>query len=268
MRGTRLFVLLVLAIAFAGCSKFKRIQKSGDWKLKYEAALEYYENEDYHRTTILLEEILPIIRGTEEAELGNFYFAYAYFYQRQYILSAHHFLEFVTVFGRSEYVMEASYMHAYSLYLQSPEFRLDQTSTYEAIAAMQNFLNNYPDSEYAVDADKIIDEMQVKLETKAYNTSKLYYRLRRYKSALVAFKNFKNDYPDSNYNEEIAFLNVETAYDYASVSLPSRQEERYRNAVDFYLEFIDKYPNSEFLKDAEKIYSKSIEELTKFADSN
>lgn len=268
MQRIQLFVLFVLALSILGCSKFRRIQRSGDWNIKYEAAIKYYEEEDYNKAILLLEEVLPIIRGTEEAELGNFYFAYAYYHQRQYILSAHHFEEFVSIYGRSEYALEASYMHAYSLYLQSPDYELDQTITYEAIAKMQSFLNRYPTSDYAKDGDEIIDEMQVKLETKAYHTAKLYHKLRRYKSALVAFGNFKNDYPDSDFNEEIAFLNIETAHDLAEASISTKQEERYRNTINFYQNFVDKYPNSKFIPDAEKLYAKSIEEITKFADSN
>lgn len=268
MRGNRIFFLLIIAISVVGCSKFRKIQKSGDWKVKYDAAMEYYENEDYHRATILFEDILPIIRGTAEAELGNFYLAYCYYYQKQYILSAHHFDEFVKIFGRSEYVMEAQYMHAYSLYLQSPDYELDQTVTYEAIAAMQLFINRYPTSEYASQADAIIDELQQKLEKKAYEQCKLYYKLRRYKSALVVYDNFKDDYPDSGYQEEVAFMKIETAHDYATESIPSKQEERFRQATEYYLEFLNKYPNSKFLKEAERIYAKSIEEITKFADSN
>ncbi|MEP0986539.1 outer membrane protein assembly factor BamD [Ekhidna sp.] len=268
MREIRILFLLILAVTIVGCSKFRKIQKSGDWKVKYEAALEYYENEDYHRTIILLEDILPIIRGTAEAELGNFYLAYSYYYQKQYILSAHHFDEFVKIYGRSEYVMEAVYRHAYSLYLQSPDYELDQTITFEAIAAMQKFLNRYPSSEYAPEADRIIDSMQQKLEKKAYEQCKLYYKLRRYKSALVVYDNFADDFPDSNYNEEVAFLRIETSYDLATESIRSKQEERFRSTIDHYLAFIDKYPNSKFLKDAEKFYAESIEEITKFADSN
>ncbi|WP_420575810.1 outer membrane protein assembly factor BamD [Ekhidna sp.] len=270
MREIRILILLVVAVGMLGSCKFRKIQKSGDWKVKYEAALAYYEEEDYHRTIILLEDILPIIRGTEEAELGNFYLAYSYYYQKQYILSAHHFQEFVKIYGRSEYVMEAEYMHAYSLYLQSPDYQLDQTVTYEAVAAMQNFINKYPASDYAPEADRIIDDMQVKLEKKAYEQCRLYYKLRElrgYKAPLVVFDNFADDFPDSKYNEEVSYLRIETAYDYAEASIPSKQKERYQAAIDHYLEFIDKYPNSEYLKDAEKIYGKSIEEITKFADS-
>ena len=256
MREIRILILLVVAVGMLGSCKFRKIQKSGDWKVKYEAALAYYEEEDYHRTIILLEDILPIIRGTEEAELGNFYLAYSYYYQKQYILSAHHFQEFVKIYGRSDYVMEAAYTHAYSLYLQAPDYQLDQTVTYEAVAAMQNFINKYPFSDYAPEADRIIDDMQEKLEKKAYEQCKLYYKLRRYKSALVVYDNFADDFPDSEYNEEISYLEIETAYDYAEASITSKQKERYQIAIDHYLEFIDKYPNSEYLKDAEKIYGK------------
>ena len=270
MREIRVSIFFILALSTLtlGCSKFQKIQKSGDWKLQYEAAVKYYEEEDYHKATLLLEDILPIIKGTKEAELGSFYFAYSYFHQKQYILSAHHFQKFVTIYGRSDYVLEATYMEAYSLYLQSPGFQLDQTSTYEAVAAMQNFINKYPTSEYAPDADRIIDEMQVKLETKAYNATKLYHKLRRYKSVLVAFESFKNDYPDSDFNEEIAFLNIEASHSLAVASIRSKQEERFRNTIEFYQKFIDKYPDSKYLKDAEKIYANSIKEITNFANSN
>ncbi|MBC6400529.1 MAG: outer membrane protein assembly factor BamD [Ekhidna sp.] len=268
MRGIPSVVFILVLLGIAGCSKFRKIQKSGDWKLKYDAAIEYYEKQDYHRASILFEDILPIIRGTTEAELGNFYLAYAYFYQKQYILSAHHFEEFVRIYGRSEYVMEAAYMYAYSLYFQSPDYQLDQTVTYEAIAAMQNFINKYSSSKYAPDADKIIDEMQRKLEKKAYEQCRLYYKIRKYTSALVVYDNFRNDYPDSKYREEVACLKIKTSYNYAKVSIPSKQKERYQNTIDSYEAFVQRYPNSEYLREVEKIYKDSIEKIINFANQN
>jgi len=265
---TKVFFLAIMILAISSCTKFKKIQKSADWRVKYEAALEYYEEEDYFRAGTLFEEILPIIRGTEEAELANFYYAYTYFHQKQYLLSTHYFKLFADVYGRSEYLTEAKYMHAYSLYLQSPEPSLDQTSTYEAIAAIQNFLNRYPQSEYAVKADDLIDELQVKLEMKAYENAKLYYKLRRYKAALVALDNFQYDFPDSKFNEEIAFLAIETAHDLAQSSITRVQEERFKSTMELYLKFIDKYQNSQYLKKAEKYYANSIEQLATFADQN
>ena len=259
--------LLVALMLISGC-RFSKLRKSADWRVKYDAALAYYEDQDYYRASILFEEILPIIRGTEEAELANYYFAYSYFYQKQYILSSHYFKSFVEVYSRSEYAMEGTYMHAFSLYKQSPAYSLDQTSTYEAIAAMQTFLDNYPYSEFAPKADDIIDELQVKLERKAYENAKLYYKIESYKAALVALENFRVDYPDSKFQEEISFLKIEAAYKLAKVSIKSKQKERFTETISHYETFIDRYPSSEFLKDAERMYADSIEELSNFADQN
>ena len=263
----RNILLVFLVITLAGC-RFNKLRKTGTWQEKYKAALNYYEEKDYYRSNILFEEILPIIRGTKEAELANFYYPYTYFYQDQYILSAHYFKTFAEVYSRSEYAMEAEYMHAYSLYMQSPDFELDQTVTYEAIAALQLFINRYPYSEYSDQADELINELQVKLEKKAFENAKLYQKISRYKAALVAFDNFRVNYPDSKYNDEALYLSVKTAYEFATVSIRSKQEERFQKAVDYYEELVDNFPESNFLADAEAIYAKSIEELTSFAVRN
>ncbi len=259
-------ILIMLMITSVSCTKFRKIQKSSDWKVKYAAALDYYEEKDYFRSNTLLEEILPIIRGTEEAEKANFIYAYTFYEQRQYILSSHYFKLFTDVYGRSKYVEEASYMNAYSLYKQSPQPSLDQTSTYEALAAMQTFLNKYPNSTYAKEADWLIDQMQEKLELKAYENARLYNKLRRYKAALIAVENFNYDYPDSKYREELNFLAVETAFELAEVSIYSVQEERYRKVVSLYEAYVDRYPLSKYLKQAEQYYADSIEQLSIFAD--
>lgn len=267
-RVLRNIILFTVILTSSACTKFRKLQKNGDWKVKYEAALNYYEDKDYYRSNVLLEEILPIIRGTEEAEKANFIYAYTYFYQKQYILSAHYFKLFTDVYGRSSYMEEATYMYAYSLYKQSPQASLDQTSTYEALAALQNFINKYTASQRADEADKLINELQVKLEKKAYENSKLYYQLRRYKASLIAFDNFKYDYPDSKFNEELAYLAIETAFDLAEVSVRSKQEERYTDVVNRYEKFVDQWPNSKYLREAEVFYAESIEQLTIFADQN
>ena len=265
----RFLVGVLMVVSISSCTKFRKLLKKGDWKSKYEAAIKYYENQDYYRSSLLFEDILPIIRGTEEAELGNFYFAYCHFYQKQYILSAHYFKTFYDVYARSDYAMEARFMHGFSLYKQSPKYNLDQTSTYEAIAALQNYINKFPYSDFAEQADGLIDEMQVKLERKAYDNAMLYYQIKGIKGfrpALVTFENFQKNYPDSKFNEEIAFLLVETQYNFAKQSIPSKQEERYREAIERYEIMLERYPESQYLSEAGDIYQKSIEELAKFAD--
>ena len=268
MFKSRLFaVLFVVTLGFLtfSCSEFRKIQKSSDWKKKYDAAMKYYEEEEYYKANVLLEEIIPLIKGTQEAELAEFYYAYSYYYQKQYILASHYFKTFATIYGRSEKAMEAQYMHAYSLFLESPVSDLDQTSTYEAISSMQTFINKYPYSEYKDKAQEIIDDLQKKLEKKAFENAKLYSKLRRYKSAVVAFNNFEVDYPDSRYNEEAYFLRIQCQYEYATQSIQSKQEERFREVIDYYQKFIDRYTTSKYLKEAEQMYEVSLDQVRKLA---
>ncbi|MFA0963067.1 outer membrane protein assembly factor BamD [Roseivirga sp. BDSF3-8] len=257
-KGLSWAILLIISVA---CSEFNDIRKSDDWEKKYKAALEYYEEEDYYRANVLLEEVLPLLRGTEYEEKAQFLYAYSHYYRKQYILSAHYFKTFYDTYGRSEYAEEALYRYAYSLYSQSPEYNLDQSSTYEAIQAIQLFINRYPGSENREEATAIIDKLQRKLELKAFDNARLYHQLRVWKSAIIAFDNFSNDYPDSPLNERAQFLKIESSYELAARSIESKKEERFRQTVDYYQEFLDTYPESEYLKEAENIYKATLKGL-------
>lgn len=262
-----LFTFSLMLLVFSSCSDFRKIQRSDDVMKKYNAAVKYYENEKYSKSAILLEDILPLLRGKEEGERAKFLYAYSLFNQGLYIESAYYFQEFYQTYGRSEYAEEALFMHAYSLYLQSPRYNLDQTPSFEAIEALQNFINIYAYSEYRDRATEILDELQEKLALKAYTNAKLYFQLERYKAALVAFETFANDFPDSDYNEEIAYLRLKAAYLLAENSLQSVQSERYRDAIDLYQEFIEDYPEGQYLKQAETVYVDAQEALEKLKNT-
>ncbi|MEQ9423458.1 MAG: outer membrane protein assembly factor BamD [Cyclobacteriaceae bacterium] len=259
----RCLIYLLIVSAAISCSKLRRLQKSDDWEKKYQGAMNYYEEKDYYRASILFEEVLPIIRGTKQAELAQFYNAYSYYYQKQYILSAHYFENFSKIYGRSKHAMEATFMHAYSLYLQSPEYNLDQTPTYKAITAMQNFINKYPYSEFKERSTEIIDILQTKLELKGYENAKQYEKLRLYEAAIIAFENFSEDFPDSDYNEELKFRKIRTQFEFARNSTKRRQEERYQAVIDEYYEFIDEYAESKYLTEAEDLFGKAVDRLEK-----
>ncbi len=230
--------------------------------------MEYYEKEDYYKAGILFEELLPILRGSQEAEKANFYYAYSLYHQKQYISSAHYFETFYLTYNRSEFALESMFMHAYSLYLESPDTMLDQSSTYEAVEALQSFINRYPTSEFRKQAGEIIDELQRKLEAKAFANAKQYHKLNRFKAALVAFENFRKGFPDSRLIEDVDFLMIDSQHQLAASSIYSRKRERYLETVELYQEFVDDYPESKFLKQAENLYIDSVEQIDKLARIN
>ncbi len=261
-------LVLVLVVLLASCSKFRKIQKSEDWRIKYDAGLSYYEKKDYYRTAILFEEILPIVRGLPEGEKVEFYLAYCQYYERQYLLASNQFRTFYETYGRSAQAQEAYFMFAYSLYISAPGSNLDQKSTIEGMNAMQNFINQFPESEYRDRANEVIVVSQQKLEEKGFENAKQYLKTRMYKAAVIAFDNFRKNFPDSHYLEEIAYLRVEAEFRLAHQSLPNLQLERYNIVVTYYQELVDSYPQSKYLKDAEKMYSESLDRINKLKNKN
>lgn len=262
------FLLILLLAIGVSCSKFRKIEKSQDWRVKYEAGLRYYEKKDYYRASVLFEQIIPIVRGLPEGEKVQFYLAYCQYYDKLYLLASEQFKTFYETYGRSAMAEEARYMYAYSLYKSSPKDNLDQTSSIEAMAAMQEFLNRFNNSKFRDQAIEVIVTTQKKLERKGFDNSYQYYKMRSYKAAIVALNNFKDNFPDSEFLEEAYYLVIVSEYRLAEQSIISKQEERYKGVVEHYKEFVDRYPESQFLREAEKLYADSLEKLNKSKNNN
>ncbi|WP_162053712.1 outer membrane protein assembly factor BamD [Pontibacter pamirensis] len=255
-----LFCLLLLA---SGCSNFQKLLKSNDVTKKYQAALEYYEKEEYYRASQLLDQVTPLLAGTGESEKALFYQAQSHYQQGNYILSDAYFRNFYTTYPRSPLAEEAMYMQAQSLYQQSPSYQEDQTPTITAITAFEEFVTRFPNSENVPEANSRIEQLYLKLDRKEFNQARLYYQLRYWRSAVVAFNNFQREHASSPYSEEAAFLKLESQYRYAMESVASKQEERFDEAVDYFQSFVDQYPDSRFKRNAEQVYDQARDELEK-----
>ncbi|MDX5422829.1 MAG: outer membrane protein assembly factor BamD [Hymenobacteraceae bacterium] len=257
-----------LLLVATGCSNFQKLLKSNDVEKKYQAALEYYQKEDYYRANQLLEQVSPLLTGSETAEQAKFYLANTYYQQGDYLLADFHFRSFHQTYPRSPLAEEAMFMQAKSLFNQSPTHEQDQTSTLTAIEALQEFTVRYPSSELVSEANAMIDQLTVKLDKKSFDNAKLYYQLRYWRSAVVAFNNFQKEHASSPYSEEAAYLKLDAQHRFAQESVPSKQEERYSEVIDYYQSFVDQYPNSRYARSAEQIYDQALAELSKIRESN
>lgn len=260
--------LLVLMLFISSCSKFRKIEKSEDWRVKYEAGLNYYTKEDYYRSAVLFEQILPIVRGLPEGEKVEFYLAYCQYNEGTYLLASNQFKTFFETYGRSSLAEEALFMYAYSLFAAAPAENLDQQNSIEAMNAMQNFLNQYPGSKFSEKATDVITASQVKLEKKGFENAEQYLELRYYQAAVIAFDNFKKNYPDSKYLEEVTYKKLLAQFKLAEQSIPSKQLDRYNATLEYYKDLVDNYPNSPFLKEAQRFYSESLYQVNKLKPKN
>lgn len=247
-----------MTVLFLESCEYKKLVKSTDYEKKYETAVKFYEKKDYVRAETLLEELITIFRGTDKAEKVYFYYAYTNFQLAYYSMASYYFQNFAKTYPNSVHTEECAYMSAYCYYVTSPDFSLDQADTKMAISKMQSFINSYPTSARVEEANKIVDELRGKLEKKSMEIARQYYKTGYYKSSIVAFNNILKDYPDTHYREETYFMILRSNYMLAVNSIDSKKKERIENTIQQYFKFIEKYPQSFYLKSAENIYESAL----------
>ncbi|NNM15262.1 MAG: outer membrane protein assembly factor BamD [Bacteroidia bacterium] len=256
-----LFILNTLVIS--SCSHYQSVLKSTDLEYKYAEAKKYYEEEDYYRALTLFEELITIYKGTSKAEEVYYFYSMCNYGIGDNLLASFHFSNFVQTFPHSKHAEECAFLVAYCYYLDSPGPALDQTNTLRAIDQFQLFANRYPESEKLEECNKLVDELNFKLETKTFNQAKLYYHIEDYKAATIAFKNLLNDYPSTKYKEECMYLSFKASYLYAKNSIEEKQLERYKATVKYCNSYLATYPEGENIKEAKKFLEASLEEIKK-----
>ncbi len=265
MKNLTLF--LVLSLFFFSCNReFNKLLKKGSTDEKYVAAIKYYKSADYYKAGVIFDEISPLLKGDSTAELVQFYNAYCNYYQSNFQMSSYQFKTFYATYNNSPFAEEAYYMYANSMYRDAPPYNLDQTNTITAVDALQTFINTFPQSKYEDKCNDNLKDLRYRLERKAYEKAKLYYKTREpsftgrpnYQATNVTIDNFRKDFPDSKYNEELSYLQIIAMEELSDLSFYVKQKERYNQTIALYEKFIDKYPNSKYLKELQDKYNRSL----------
>lgn len=267
MRKILLYSLLIFVLA--SCSEYSRIIKNGTNDEKYALALKLYEKKDFVRSVALLEDLLAVYRGKEKSEEIYLKYAYCYYGLGQYELAAFHFKNFTENYYNSKYMEECSYRYVSCLYMNALPYYLEQTNTTKAIAEIQIFLNQYPESQYKDFCNSHLDELRKSLKTKAFEGGMLYFKLEDYLASIVTFKNAIKDYPDIDNKEEIEYMIVKASYLYAKNSVDEKKEERYEAVFAEYKEYTrNNKAGSVHFEDVVNYNEKATTELAKHKKLN
>ena len=236
--------------------------KSSDYEYKYEAAKNYFAKGQYSRAATLLNELIAILKGTDKAEESLYMLGMSYYNQNDYQTAAQTFTQYYNVYPRGTFTELARFHAGKALYLDTPEPRLDQSGTYNAIQQLQMFLEYFPNSAKKDEAQNMIFALQDKLVMKEYLSAKLYYNLgnylgNNYESCVITAQNALKDYPYTNMREDLSILILRAKYEMAVFSVEDKREERYREAVDEYYAFKNEFPESKYMKDADRIFKEA-----------
>ncbi|GAB4416070.1 MAG: hypothetical protein OHK0039_25170 [Bacteroidia bacterium] len=243
--------------------QYTQWSRKGSIAEKDSAAFYFYKRGDYEKASLLFEDLRVAYRGTARARDVLYHYAYAKYHFGLYIVASYYFEEYARLYPNDVRTPECSFMLAYCDYLESAPYYLDQTFTNKSINQLQVFINSYPDHEKAKEANDLINTLRERLAQKEFETANLYYKIGNFKAAVTSFDVMIQEYPDSRYREEAQYLLFKSAAALAEISIADRKKNRYLDALEFYERFVDKYPSSAFLKDAENTYIRTKRNLGK-----
>ncbi|WP_028900378.1 outer membrane protein assembly factor BamD [Prevotella sp. HJM029] len=257
-------LLCFMAILFASCAQeFAKVYKTENAQYKYEYAKECYAEGKFAQAITLLTGLINIEKGTDNAQESLYMLAMAEYNSMDYEGAAQAFKRYYQSYPKGYLAEMAHYYEGQSLYMGTPEPRLDQSMTVTAIAAFQTYLDLYPDGKLKDEAQQRLFELQDKLVLKELYSAKLYFNLgtyfgncteggNNYEACIVTSQNALKDYPYSNLREDFSVLIMKSKFELAEQSVEAKKLERYQDAEDECYGFINQYPDSKEKATAEK----------------
>ena len=257
MKKYIIMALAALAVLASCKSQYEKLLESTNPDDKYNAAFEFFNKGKYGRAAELFESLSIAVSGQEREDTVLYYWGLSNYRNRDYYTAETNFTSFLESFPRSPFSEEASFLRVDCLYRSTYRWELDQMPTYKAISAMGEFISEHPDSPHVAVCRRMIEDLGVRLDRKAYEDAKLYYHLEDYKAARVALKNVLKDDADNIYREDILYYTAMASYNFAHLSVAEKQKERYLTFIDDYFNFIGEYPESKHRNQVDGLYKKA-----------
>ena len=269
-----LFLVLSATVLLSSCGQFSKVQKTSDYEYKYEVAKAYFMDGHYGRASQLFGDLLAVMKGTTYGEECLYLLAMSNFRNKDYESCATYFRKYYQSYPKGTYVEFAHYYTGLALYRLTPDSRLDQANTNEAIDELQSFLDAYPFTSLKEETQEMIYKLQDKLVEKEYLSAKLYYDLgtyvgnstyggSNYEACIVTAQNALKDFPyaTAQKREELSILILRSRYQLAKQSVEEKRISRFREVVDEYYAFQNDFPESQYAKEAQSMWSDSEEKL-------
>jgi outer membrane protein assembly factor BamD len=201
-----LVAVLVAGLALAGCNKttesadaFADEEPAGTL---YNEALDKLNHGKLTDAAKSFDEVDRQHPYTEEARKAILMSAFANYRRGRYDDTVSAANRFLTLYPSSPDVPYAQYLIGSSYFHQIPDITRDQQATMRALAALQEIIDRYPDSEYAADARKKIIVARDQLAGKEMQIGRYYLERREYIAAINRFKSVVSDYQDTRHVEE------------------------------------------------------------------
>ena len=238
-----LMVLFCLIIGhFWGCNKERVNLREMTPEDQFAYAKQIFDKKDYYKAKMQFMVIVLNNPGHQIIEKAQYYLAESYYYDKEYLLAVEEYQKLIRSLPQSPFVDDAYFKVCMSYYQLSPGYALDQEYTYKTISEFQQFIEDYPDSDFRQDAEKHMKECIEKLAKKEFKTGELYRKMGVYSSALISFDEVLKSHYATKFADEALYWK----------GVCHKKLLQWDEAEEAFKDLVAKHPQSEWVKKAEE----------------
>ncbi len=260
----KIFVFFIICVLFGSCSKEpieKSIinEKSLELQVKeaYEEGMEALNDGDVLFAAKKFNEAEILFPQADSAPHSALMAAYSYYTQDYYGDAIAELKRFLKVYPSHKDLGYANYLLAICYYEQIVDEKKDLQSIVNAKKTFNIILKDYPNTEYAIDAEFKIDLINDILAAKEMYLGRYYFDRKKWIPAINRFREIIDNYDTTIYAEEALHRLVEVHYTIGLID----EAEKYAQLLGYNYQSSKWYENSYSLFD--KTYEKRKKERFK-----
>ncbi len=247
MFNLKTFFLITLMIFLNSCSKEKIKtsvikEKSLDLQVleAYQEGYEALESGDVIYAAKKFNEAEMLFPQAETAPRSALMAAYSYYAQDYYGDAIAELERFIKIYPKYKYLDYVHYLLGICFYEQIVDEKKDLRSIVRAKNKFQYVIENYPDTEYAIDSEFKIDLINDMLASKEMYVGRYYFGKKKWIPAINRFRTVVDNYDTTIYAEEALHRLVEVHYMIGLVD----EAEKYAQLLGYNYKSSEWYENS------------------------
>jgi outer membrane protein assembly factor BamD len=209
-----------------------------DQEDQFALAKREFEKKHYDRAVIEFQKLIFNYSGAVFIDSAQYLLGMSYLNQNDYPLAQVEFNKLLSRFPTSQLSDDAAFMVASCDFKMSARAELDQERTSKALEELKNFLDDYPESDRANEAQNLLNECHSKLAKKAYDSGRLYFKMKQYEAALIYLKDLINEYHDTKWAAPAQFYIAEAYF----------KQKKYDQAKEEYQKFLENFPEDKLTR--------------------
>jgi len=254
------FILITFIVFISAC-------KNNDQKISIieERDLDLQMIDAYNEGLNLLDDKYPLqaAKKFNEAELlypqslwaprSSLMSAYSYYYGSYYIDAIEELNRFIEIYPNHDRIVYAYYLLGMCHYEQITDEKKDLGSIVDAQQNFKFVLENYPDTDFALDSHFKLELIQEILASKEMYLAKYYIEKEKWIPAINRYKNVLDKFETTIYVEEALHRLVEIHYKIGLIE----ESKKYASLLGY------NYQSSEWYKESYKVFNKDYEKIIK-----